>query len=48
MTGIVKPTMEYAPYVEFGTRFMEAQPYIGPSFNKQTEQFKKDLKKLMD
>ena len=48
MTGIVKSTMEYASYVEFGTRFMEAQPYIGPSFNKQTEQFKKDLKKLMD
>lgn len=48
MTGIVKPTMEYAPYVEFGTRFMEAQPYLGPAFNKQVEQFEKDLKKLMD
>lgn len=48
MTGIAGVTMEYGPYVEFGTRFMEAQPYIGPSFNKQVEQFKKDLKKLMD
>jgi len=25
--------VEYAPYVEFGTRFQKPQPYLGPAFN---------------
>ncbi len=40
-------TAEYAPYVEWGTRYMNAQPYIGPAFNEQKEQFKRDMDKLM-
>ena len=43
----VEPTKEYAPYVEYGTRLMEAQPYIGPSFNEQKEKFKKDMQRLV-
>lgn len=39
--------MDYAPYVEFGTRFMLAQPYLGPAFQKQLPIFKKDLSKLV-
>ncbi|MDE1472803.1 HK97-gp10 family putative phage morphogenesis protein [Eubacterium limosum] len=46
--AIVEPTVEYAPYVEFGTRFMEAQPYLRPAFNEQKEKFKKDMKKLVE
>ena len=28
LTAEVTPAAEYAPYVELGTRFMEAQPYL--------------------
>lgn len=46
MTATVEPTAEYAPYVELGTRFMEAQPYLKPAFDEQKEKFKKDMAKL--
>lgn len=31
--GRVYAGMHYAPYVEYGTRFMNAQPYMKPSFD---------------
>ena len=40
-------TTEYAPYLEYGTRFMESQPFTRPAFNKQEKQFKSDLSKLV-
>lgn len=43
----VKPTAEYAPYVEFGTRFQASQPFIRPSYQKQREKFLSDLKRLV-
>ena len=46
MTATVEPTTEYAPYPEFGTRFMEAEPYVRPAFEEQVMQFKKDMDKL--
>ncbi len=48
MTAEVEPTAEYAPYVEYGTRFMNAQSFVGPAFYDQEEKFKKDLKRLME
>ena len=48
MTAEVRPTADYAPYVEYGTRFMEAQPYLKPAFDEQKEKFKKDMKKLVE
>lgn len=48
MSATVKPNTEYSPYVEYGTRFMAAQPFVGPSFNAQKEQFKNDLRRLVD
>lgn len=48
MTAEVEPTAEYAPYVELGTRFMDAQPYMAPAFRDQAEQFRKDMKKLVE
>lgn len=48
MTAEVEPAAEYAPYVEYGTRFMEAQPYLKPAFDEQKEKFKKDMKKLVE
>ena len=47
LTAEVEPTAEYAPYVEFGTRFMNAQPYLRPAFEEQKEKFKKDMDKLV-
>lgn len=47
LTAKSGPTTEYSPYLEYGTRFMEAQPFVGPGFNKQKAIFKADLKKLV-
>ena len=38
---------EYAPYLEYGTRFMEAQPFVGPAFDEIAPRFLADMKKLM-
>lgn len=47
MTATVTAHAEYAPYVEYGTRYMDAQPYMTPSFEEQEKQFASDLKKLV-
>ena len=46
-TAEVEPTTEYSPYLEYGTRFMEAQPFVRPGHTEQGKKFKQDLKKLM-
>lgn len=38
---------EYAPYLEYGTRFMEAQPFVRPALDEQAQTFKRDLDKLV-
>lgn len=40
-------TAEYAPYLEHGTRFMSAQPFLGPAFRIQKEKFKSDMQRLV-
>ena len=47
LTADVEPETEYSPYLEYGTRFMEAQPFVRPAFEKQAARFKKDLKRLV-
>lgn len=47
LTGIVGPTANYAPYVEYGTRFMSAQPYVRPAFNYQKVKFMAEMKALV-
>lgn len=46
-TGIVRATADYAMYVEKGTRFMSAQPYMEPAFDEQKQIFLRDLKKAI-
>ena len=46
-TAEVEPTTEYSPYLEYGTRFMEAQPFVKPGHEEQAAQFKKDMQKLV-
>ena len=43
----VGPTTDYAEYVEYGTRFMEAEPFVRPALDAQKDKFKADLKKLV-
>ena len=42
----VGPTTYYSRYLEYGTRYMSAQPFVRPSFNIQKEIFKRELNKL--
>lgn len=41
------PTTDYAEYLEVGTRFMDAQPFVGPALEKQAAKFKSDMNKLV-
>lgn len=47
MRAKTEATVEYAPYQEYGTRFMNAHPYMKPAFNQQKGKFENDLAKLM-
>ena len=47
LTGVVEPTATYATFVEFGTRFMAAQPYVRPNYGAQAKQFIKDMQKFV-
>ncbi|MRI74098.1 hypothetical protein FDP51_08780 [Enterococcus mundtii] len=38
---------DYAGYVEWGTRFMSAQPYMKPAFISQKVRFLTDLRRLV-
>ena len=42
-TATVEPTTNYSPYLEYGTRFMEAQPFVHPAYEEQKELFKRDM-----
>lgn len=46
-TAEVGPTTHYSKYLEYGTRFMDAQPFIKPAFDEQKEKFKKDMDRLV-
>ena len=48
MTAESGPTTEYAEYLEFGTRFMDAQPFVKPALEEQSKKFESDLRKLME
>lgn len=47
MTAEVEPKAHYGAYVELGTRFMNAQPYLKPAFDEQKRIFKQDMNKLV-
>lgn len=46
-TSEVKPKTHYAPYLEYGTRFMSSQPFVKPSFDVQQKKFINDMRRLM-
>lgn len=46
-TAKVAPTTNYSPYLEYGTRYMSAQPFVYPSFTVQKVKFLNDLTRVM-
>lgn len=44
MTAVVKPNTEYSPYLEYGTRFMSAQPFVRPALDEVEPRFKADIR----
>lgn len=47
LTADSGPTTEYAEYLEYGTRFMDAQPFVKPALDEQEKQFESDMQKLV-
>lgn len=47
MKATVAPHSEYFPYIEYGTRYMEAEPTLNPAFQKIKQQFYKDVINLV-
>lgn len=41
--GIIGTNVEYAPYVEFGTYKMKAQPFLQPALNENKDKINKIL-----
>ena len=48
LTAEVAATTNYAGYVEWGTRYMHAQPYMRPSYEQQVYKFLRDLENVLD
>lgn len=48
LTATVKSTTNYAAYVEYGTRFMSAQPYMKPAVQKQKKVFEDDMNRALE
>lgn len=47
MKAAVAPGTAYFPFIEYGTRFMEAEPTLNPAFQKIKQQFYKDVTGLI-
>ena len=47
LTAKVQAHANYAPYVEFGTRFMEGRHYMKKAYDAQVPIFKSDMHKLV-
>lgn len=47
MTAEIGPTTNYSMYVEYGTRFMRAEPAVRPAFDEQVPVFKSDMDRLV-
>ncbi len=43
----VGSTMSYTPYVEFGTRYMSAEPVVQPALQAVYPQFFRDIERMM-
>lgn len=46
-TAVVYPQTHYSVYLEYGTRKMEAQPFVRPAANHQKPKFKRQMESLV-
>jgi len=46
-SAVVGPKTHHSPYLEYGTRYMESQSFVRPSFSVQEKIFIKDMRRLM-
>ena len=46
LSAEIGPTVHYAPYLEYGTRRMAPQPYMGPAAERRAEPFVKAIESL--
>lgn len=47
LTAVIESTVKYAAYVEYGTRYQQAQPYMRPTKNEQQPLFFNDVLRLL-
>src|SRR5699024_11491096 len=47
LVGEVGPGSEHSVYLEYGTRYMDAQPFVVPTRNEQAPIFLRDMKNLI-
>ena len=47
LTAKVFPGTEYSPFLEYGTRYMQAQPFVKPSLEAVRPEFIYNLKNLV-
>ena len=47
LVGEVGPGSDYSVYLEYGTRYMDAQPFVIPTRNEQAPIFLRDMKNLI-
>lgn len=47
LEGEVTATAEYAPFVEFGTRNMQSQPFMGPAAEEERPKFNQAIKEAL-
>ena len=48
MTAVVAPNTSYFPYLDYGTRCLEARPTLGPAFKRVSPIFTNDIKRLIN
>ena len=46
LSAEIGPTVHYAPYLEYGTRRMPPQPYMGPAAERRAEPFVQAVESL--
>lgn len=47
LAGYIVAGADYSPYVEFSTRYMDAQPFMRPAAREQAPIFLRDMKNLI-
>ena len=47
MMAVTRDSVHYGKYLDLGTRFMSAQPFMKPSHNLQAKKFKRDMEMLV-